>query len=276
MFLFLAFLEDSGYMARAAFVIDRLMRALGLPGKSFVPMIVGFGCNVPSVMATRTLDNKRDRILTIMMSPFMSCGARLAIYAVFTAAFFPVGGQNVVFALYLIGIAMAMITGLLLRRTILRGEPSGLVLELPAYHVPYLKTLCLNAWQRLRSFVYRAGKLIVPICMLIGFLNVINVDGTLNSGAGDTHSLLSYVGQSVTPIFAPMGIHQDNWPATVGLVTGILAKEVVVGTLNSLYSQAGHLAGLHADAYSFWGGLHDAIMSVPQIYARWVIRLVTR
>jgi ferrous iron transport protein B len=263
MFLFLAFLEDSGYMSRAAFVVDRLMRALGLPGKSFVPMIVGFGCNVPSVMATRTLDNKRDRILTVMMSPFMSCGARLAIYAVFTAAFFPVGGQNVVFALYLIGIAMAMLTGLLLRKTVLKGEPSPLVMELPPYHLPHIKTLYLHAWQRLKGFVFRAGKLIVPICVLIGVLSTLNLNGTLNTGDGDTSSLLSYLGRMLTPIFAPMGIHQDNWPATVGLITGVLAKEVVVGTLNELYSQMGHLSTLHASGFSFWGGLQEALVSIP-------------
>ncbi len=264
LFLFLAFLEDSGYMARAAFVVDRGMRALGLPGKSFVPMIVGFGCNVPAVMAARTLDNKRDRILTVMMSPFMSCGARLAIYAVFTAAFFPVGGQNVVFALYLMGIVMAMLTGLLLRKTILQGDPAPMVLELPPYHVPRVKTLCLHAWQRLKGFLFRAGKLIIPICVLIGVLNTLNLDGTMNTGDGDTHSLLSAVGKFFTPLFAPMGIHQDNWPATVGLVTGVLAKEVVVGTLNSLYTQVGHLAMLQASGFSFWGGLHDAVMSIPQ------------
>jgi ferrous iron transport protein B len=264
MFLFLAFLEDSGYMARAAFVVDRGMRALGLPGKSFVPMIVGFGCNVPSVMATRTLENKRDRILTVMMSPFMSCGARLAIYAVFTAAFFPVGGQNVVFALYLIGIGMAMLTGLLLRKTVLQGDPSPLVMELPPYHLPNLKTLLLNAWGRLRGFLFRAGKLIVPICILIGVLSTMNVDGKLIAGDGDTNSLLSMLGRFFTPIFAPMGIHQDNWPATVGLITGILAKEVVVGTLNALYSQVGHLTLLQANGFSFFGGLRDALVSIPQ------------
>lgn len=267
MFLALAFLEDSGYMARAAFVVDRLMRALGLPGKSFIPMIVGFGCNVPSVMASRTLDNKRDRILTVMMSPFMSCGARLAIYAVFTAAFFPRGGQNVVFSLYLIGIGMAMLTGLMLRKTILKGEPAPLVMELPPYHVPHVKTLMLNAWQRLQWFVRRAGKLIIPICVLIGALNALNIDGTINSGEGDSHSLLSMVGQWLTPIFSPMGIHQDNWPATVGLVTGVLAKEVVVGTLNTLYSQLGHFA-MQADATSFWQGLHAALISIPNNLAQ--------
>jgi ferrous iron transport protein B len=263
MFLFLAFLEDSGYMARAAFVIDRLMRALGLPGKSFVPMIVGFGCNVPAVMAARTLDNKRDRILTVMMSPFMSCGARLAIYAVFTAAFFPAGGQNIIFILYLIGIMLAMLTGLLLRKTLLQGESAPLIMELPTYHLPNLKTLGLQAWQRLKSFVFRAGKLIVPICILLGMLGSLKVGGSLSVGEGDAHSLLSVMGRFVTPLFAPMGIQQDNWPATVGLLTGVLAKEVVIGTLNALYSQMGHLAALSGDVFNFWGGLHDALMSIP-------------
>lgn len=262
MFLFLAFLEDSGYMARAAFVVDRLMRALGLPGKSFVPMIVGFGCNVPAVMAARTLDNKRDRILTVMMSPFMSCGARLAIYTVFTAAFFPVGGQNIVFALYMIGILMAMLTGLLLRKTLLQGDPAPLTLELPPYHVPTIKTVVLHAWQRLKNFVFRAGKLIIPICVLLGALNAINIDGSLSVADGDVHSLLSVVGKWVTPIFAPMGIHQDNWPATVGLVTGVLAKEVVIGTLNSLYTQLGHFAALQAGGFDFWSGMHSAFASI--------------
>lgn len=263
MFLFLAFLEDSGYMARAAFVVDRLMRALGLPGKSFVPMVVGFGCNVPGVMATRTLENKRDRILTVMMSPFMSCGARLAIFAVFTAAFFPKGGQNVIFFLYIIGIVMAMLTGLMLRKTVLKGDPAPLVMELPPYHLPNVKKLMLHAWQRLKGFVVRAGRLIVPICILIGALNALNIDATINSGEGDVNSLLSALGRMVTPIFAPMGIHQDNWPATVGLVTGVLAKEVVIGTLNTIYSQVGHFASLQADAFSFWGGLHEAVLSIP-------------
>ena len=264
MFLFLAFLEDSGYMARAAFVVDRVMRALGLPGKSFVPMIIGFGCNVPAVMAARTLENKRDRILTILMSPFMSCGARLAIYAIFTAAFFPVGGQNVVFALYLIGIAMAMLTGLLLRKTILPGEPAPLVMELPPYHLPRLRTLMLLAWQRLQGFVLRAGKLILPICMILGALGALHLDGSLNAGDADANSLLAWMGRLLTPLFGPMGISADNWPATVGLVTGVLAKEVVVGTLNTLYSQVAHLNVLSASSFHFWGSMREAVMSVPQ------------
>src|SRR6185312_7608324 len=170
-----------GYMARAAFVVDRVMRSLGLPGKSFVPMIIGFGCNVPAIMAARTLDNKRDRILTVMMSPFMSCGARLAIYAVFTAAFFPLHGQNIVFILYLTGIIMAMLTGLMLRKTVLHGDPAPLVMELPSYHLPNVRTIFLHAWQRLKGFVFRAGKLIVPICIFLGALNALNLDGSINA-----------------------------------------------------------------------------------------------
>ncbi len=262
LFLFLSFLEDSGYMARAAFVVDRAMRFLGLPGKAFVPMIVGFGCNVPAVMAARTLENKRDRILTIMMAPFMSCGARLAIFAVFTTAFFPHGGQNVVFALYLIGIAMAVLTGLVLRTTQLRGDVAPLVMELPLYHWPRFNSLLHHAWSRLKGFVFRAGKLIVPICLLLGALNTLNVDGSLNTGDASTNSLLSVVGKSVTPLFAPMGIHADNWPATVGLVTGVLAKEVVVGTLDSLYSQLGALQ-VTGGGVAIWSNLQAAFQSIP-------------
>lgn len=263
MFLFLSVLEDSGYMARAAFVIDRLMRALGLPGKSFVPMIVGFGCNVPAVMGARTLDNKRDRILTVLMSPFMSCGARLAIFAVFTAAFFPVGGQNVVFVLYITGIAIAMLTGLLLRKTVLKGDPAPLLMELPPYHLPSFKKLALNVWQRLSGFVVRAGKLIIPICVLLGILSGLSIDGSMSAGDGDTDSWLAVVGRAVTPLFEPMGISQDNWPATVGLLTGVLAKEVVIGTLNALYTQVGHFADLQAADFSFWGSLQAAAASIP-------------
>ncbi len=262
MFLFLSALESSGYMARAAFVMDRCMRALGLPGKSFVPMIVGFGCNVPAVMATRTLDNRRDRILTVMMSPFMSCGARLAIFAVFTAAFFPVGGQNVVFALYLIGIGMAILTGWILRKTLLQGDPAPFILELPPYHLPTLRAISLQTWMRLKRFIFKAGKLIIPICMLIGVCNAISVHGGLTIGEADQHSILSILGRWLTPLFHPMGIHDENWPATVGLLTGTLAKEVVIATLNTLYSQVGHLTLLHTD-FNFWVSLKAALLTIP-------------
>lgn len=261
MFLFLAFLEDCGYMARASFVMDRCMSALGLPGKSFVPMIVGFGCNVPAVMGARTLANRRDRIITIMMMPFMSCGARLAIFAVFASAFFPSGGQDIIFILYISGILVAVATGLLFRKTLLPGKPAPLVMELPPYHMPRIGSLTRHAWSRLKRFITRAGKVILPVCVLIGALNAITVHGHLNVD-GSTQSLLSAVGRSVTPILKPMGVQQDNWPATVGLATGVLAKEVVVGTLNTLYGEVGHAAHKKS-TFNLWHGLKLALLSVP-------------
>jgi ferrous iron transport protein B len=236
MFLCLSYLEDSGYMARAAFIMDRFMRVMGLPGKSFVPMLVGFGCNVPAIMATRTLENQRDRTLTIMMNPFMSCGARLPVYALFAAAFFPVGGQNLVFVLYLMGIGFAVLTGLILKNTLLKGEITPFVMELPPYHLPTLRGVLLRAWDRLKTFMFRAGKVIIPVVVVLSFLNSLGTDGSFGHKDSD-HSTLSYIGKSLTPVFAPMGISEENWPATVGIFTGIFAKEAVVGTLDALYSQ---------------------------------------
>ena len=256
LFLFLAFIEDSGYMTRAAFVMDRCMQAVGLPGKSFVPLIVGFGCNVPSIMATRTLEHRRDRLLTIMMAPFMSCGARLAIFAVFSSAFFPKGGALIVFLLYMIGIMVAVLTAFIAKYTILKGISAPFVTELPPYHLPSGRTLMLQTWQRLKGFVIRAGKIIVPICVLVGTLNAIDLDGTVNS-EGSPNSILASVSRSITPIFHPMGISENNWQATVGLVTGTLAKEVVVGTLNTLYSQ-NQVSMTTATSFDLWRSLKNA------------------
>lgn len=234
MYLFLSFLEDSGYMARAAFVMDRLMQSLGLPGKSFVPLIVGFGCNVPSVMGARTLDAPRERLMTIMMAPFMSCGARLAIFAVFAAAFFGQDGALAVFSLYVLGIVMAILTGLMLKYTIMRGEASPFVMELPVYHVPHLKSLIIQTWQRLKGFVLRAGKVIVIVSIFLSALNSFTLSGKAADNIND--SALASVSRVITPLFKPIGVHADNWQATVGLFTGAMAKEVVVGTLNTLYT----------------------------------------
>lgn len=231
MYFCLAFLETSGYMVRAAFVMDKLMRFLGLPGQAFVPMIIGFGCNVPAIMAARTMHCERERRLTILMSPFMSCSARLAIYAVFVAAFFPNNGANIVFSLYMIGIVMAILTGFLLKKYWFKGQTSPLILELPAYHRPSFARLLRESYVRVRLFLWRAGQLIIPICILLAGFNTLSWGGV---------PLLSKIGQYLTPLFAPMGLHQSNWPATVALITGSLAKEVVIGTLNSLYSSTGH------------------------------------
>jgi ferrous iron transport protein B len=235
LFLVLSFLEDSGYMGRVAFIVDRLLRSLGLPGKSFVPLIVGFGCNVPAVMATRTLDNEPDRILTTLMAPYMSCGARLTVYALFAAAFFPTGGQNVVFALYLIGIVAAVLSALVVRRYLLKAPESQFLLDLPAYHMPTMKGLLLQTWQRLKGFVVRAGKAIVAVVILLNMVSTIGKDGSIGNQDSE-NSLLSAIGKTITPAFSPMGIREDNWQATVGIFTGIFAKEVVVGTLDALYS----------------------------------------
>jgi ferrous iron transport protein B len=215
-------------------------------------------------MAARTLDSERDRILPVLMSPFMSCSARLAIYAIFVAAFFPVGGQNIVFSLYLIGIIMAVLTGFLLRKTLLRGSSSPLILELPAYHRPSLRRLLKETSLRLRHFLKRAGKLIIPVCVILGGLNALTIHGDISMGDASSDSVLSLVGQWLTPIFSPMGLHQDNWPATVGLLSGMLAKEVVVGSLNTLYSQMGHLTQNAALAFDFLGSLQAAVWSIPQ------------
>ncbi|MBE8596023.1 Fe(2+) transporter permease subunit FeoB [Xenorhabdus sp. BG5] len=258
MYLFLSFLEDSGYMARAAFVMDRLMQAIGLPGKSFVPLIVGFGCNVPAVMGSRTLDAPRERLITIMMAPFMSCGARLAIFAVFAAAFFGKEGASIVFSLYILGIVIAILTGLLLKFTLMRGEASPFVMELPVYHVPHAKTLLLQTWQRLKGFVIRAGKVIVAASMLIGALNSFSFSGKTVDNINQ--SALASVSKVLTPVLQPIGVHSDNWQATVGLITGAMAKEVVVGTLNTLYT-AENLAQepFNSDEFNLLDQLKDSV-----------------
>jgi ferrous iron transport protein B len=238
LFLFLSILEDSGYMARAAFVMDRFLRSIGLPGKSFVPLIVGFGCTVPAVMGTRTLEHERDRLMTIAMAPFMSCGARLPVYALFAAAFFATWGQSVVFLLYLLGIAAAVLTGLVLKHTLLRGGVTPFVMELPPYHLPTMKGVAIRTWERTRSFIVRAGRVIVPMVLVLNVLNSWGTDGTFGNENSD-RSVLSEVGRAITPLFAPFGMQEDNWPAAVGIFTGVLAKEAVVGTLDSLYAQIG-------------------------------------
>jgi ferrous iron transport protein B len=264
LFMFLSALEDSGYMSRAAFVMDRFMRMIGLPGKSFVPMIVGFGCNVPAIMATRTLENQRDRILTNLMNPFMSCGARLPVYALFAAAFFPVGGQNLVFGLYLLGIAVAVLTGLIMRHTLFKGESSPFIMELPAYHMPTMRGVFLRTWDRLKSFLFNAGKVIVPMVLVLNFLNALGTDGTFGQ-ENSNKSVLSEIGRSLTPAFKPMGIEKDNWPATVGIFTGVLAKEAVVGTLDALYSQVATTdSNIDKAPFNLEQALISACLTVPK------------
>jgi ferrous iron transport protein B len=266
LYLFLSMLEDTGYMARAAFVMDRFMRTIGLPGKAFVPMIVGFGCNVPAVMATRTLENQRERKLTILMNPFMSCGARLPVYALFAAAFFPENGQNLVFLLYLIGITAAIFTGLIMRNTLLSGTSTGFMMELPPYHLPTLKGVALRTWDRVKLFILGAGRVIIIMVLVLNVMNSIGTDGSFGNQDSDK-SVLSQIGQSLTPVFSPMGIEQYNWAATVGIFTGVLAKEAVVGTLDSIYTQiAAEEAGNDMDnsSFEFWPAIEHAFATIPE------------
>ena len=262
MFFMLSLLEDSGYMARAAYVMDKFMGMLGLPGKAFVPMLVGFGCTVPAILATRTLDTRKDRMMTIFMSPLMSCGARLPVYALFAAAFFERHSGAVVFSLYVIGIVIAVLTGFLVKGTLFHGEPSHLIMELPRYHAPRMRHILLHTWIRLRSFIIRAGKVIIFSVFVLGFFSSLGIDGTWGN-ENTERALLSVAGQKVTPAFKPMGIEDDNWPAAVGLFTGVLAKESIVGTLSVLYGQGEAAADQTEDEFSLRQGLIQAFSSIP-------------
>ncbi|EKO3781362.1 Fe(2+) transporter permease subunit FeoB [Vibrio metschnikovii] len=259
LYLFLAILESSGYMSRAAFVLDKVMQKIGLPGKAFVPLVLGFGCNVPAIMATRTLDQERERKLAAAMAPFMSCGARLPVYALFAAAFFPQSGQNIVFALYLLGIVAAVFTGWVLKKTLYPGSSDSLLMEMPDYELPTLQNVLIKTWQKLKRFVLGAGKTIVIVVTILSFLNSLGTDGSFGNEDSD-NSVLSSAAQVVTPLFAPIGINQDNWPATVGIITGIFAKEAVVGTLNNLYTSV----DAEDEEFDLWASLQEAVLSIPE------------
>lgn len=265
LYLFLTLLEESGYMSRAAFVMDRLMRNLGVSGKAIVPLIVGFGCNVPSIMSTRTLDTPRERIMTVLMAPFMSCGARLAVYALFAAAFFKTAGHNIVFLLYLVGIAFAVLTALIMRKTLLKGGAGHFVMEMPTYQLPQMRNVWLNTWNKLKGFVQDAGKIIIIMVAVINVMNSLGTDGSYGNQDSEK-SVLSASAKVITPLFSPMGIEEDNWPATVGILSGLLAKEVVVGTLDALYSSLDKAPEDNAQtdtAPSMLEGLQQAFATVP-------------
>ncbi|MGL1930691.1 MAG: ferrous iron transport protein B [Desulfotalea sp.] len=238
MFFSLAILENLGYMARVGVVADRMMRKIGLPGSAFIPMVVGFGCTVPAIMAARTLTNKRDRFMTIFMAPFMSCGARLPVYALFCAALFGAYSGFAVFMIYLIGLFMAILTGYFLKNTLFKGTLSHFVMDLPLYHAPQFGNIFKSAWLRMKNFVRKAGKIVVIAVFFLSVLNSVGLkDGDITFGNEDSqNSILAYGGKAIGPIFKPMGISEENWPASVALFTGLFAKEAIVGTLNSLYA----------------------------------------
>ena len=267
MFLCLSILEDSGYMARAAFVADRIMRFLGLPGKAFVPMLVGFGCSVPAIMGCRILENKRERFLSIFLVPFMSCGARLPVYALFAAAFFGKSAGLVVFAIYLTGIIIALFFGLLLRHTAFKGEASPFIMELPSYHLPKPKAIWRHTWFRLKDFILRAGKIVVIMVTILGVLNSVGTNGSIGNEDSE-NSLLSAIGKKITPVFEPFGVEEENWPASVALFTGLFAKEAIVGTLNSLYSindaENAEPSETEETSFNLFRSFSEAFLTIPE------------
>jgi len=227
LFFFLSILEDTGYMARVAFVMDKLLRGIGLSGRSFVPMLIGFGCTVPAILATRTLSSERDRRMTILLTPFMSCSAKLPIYAVFTAAFFPRHGTLVMLLLYLGGMGVGILCGLVLRHTTYRGKPVPFVMELPNYRFPSIKNVWQLVWDKAKDFLVRAFTIIFWASLIIWFLQTFNYQ--LNPVEDSSGSLLATLGMAISPVFLPLGF--QDWRATTALITGFTAKEAVVSTL---------------------------------------------
>ncbi len=227
LFFFLSILEDTGYMARVAFVMDKLLRKIGLSGRSFVPMLIGFGCSVPAIMSARTLSSERDRKMTILLTPFMSCSAKLPIYAIFTAAFFPKYAAFVMIGLYLLGILMAIVVGLIFKGTVFRGNPVPFVMELPNYRMPSAKTVLLLIWDKARDFLERAFTVIFAATIIIWFLQTF--DSRINVVASSKDSMLAVIGRWIAPVFAPLGF--ADWRASTALLTGFTAKEAVISTL---------------------------------------------
>ncbi len=274
LYLALAVLEDSGYMARAAFVMDRLMHALGLHGKSFLPMLIGFGCTVPALYATRTLENEKDRILTGLLVPFMSCGARLPVYVLLAAIFFPKNAGAVVFGLYLLGILTAIILGIILKNTIFKGkEQSIFVMELPPYRMPTLRGIWFHMWERTSAFVRKAWTIILATSIILWVLMSIPVKGSGSFAEIDVNdSAFATANEAIAPVLAPLGF--DSWEASSALVTGFVAKEVVVSTMAQVYAVEETEEETEATTFfedvseiitSFIGATVDTIKSLPLI-----------
>lgn len=229
MMFFITFLEGSGYMARAAFVMDRAMHAIGLHGKSFIPMLLGFGCNVPGIYATRTLENPRDKILTALLIPLMSCGARLPVYVLFVGVFFPNNSGTVIWVLYILGMLLAVLMGFIFKKTLFKGEAPMFIMELPPYRMPSFTSLCLHTWEKGKHFLIKAGTYIFAVSVLVWFM--------LNLPWGVEHKRDSYLGKAgatIAPVFQPVGF--GTWEAASSLITGVIAKEIVVGTMGEIYA----------------------------------------
>lgn len=248
LFTCLSLLEDSGYMARAAFIMDRLLHKIGLTGKSFIPMLMGFGCTTPAVMAARTMENDRDRKLTIMILPFMSCGAKLPIYALFAGSFFAAHQGLVVFSMYILGMLVAILGGLILKNTLFRGKVAPFVMELPPYRLPSPRSLGRHVWEKCKGFLIKAGTIIFSMSVVIWLLQ--NFSWSLQLVQDNTQSIFASIGRTIAPLFTPLGF--GNWQAAVSVLAGLVAKETVVTSMMVLYgagSQA-ELAALLPDAFS--------------------------
>lgn len=235
LFLFLTILEDVGYMSRATFLMDSFLRKIGLSGRAFVPLIMGFGCSVPAIMSTRTLENKRERRLAIILTPFMSCGARLPVYVVFAGAFFPNHSNLAIFSLYMIGILIAILSGLLLSHTILKGDESSYIMEIAPYRMPVFKNVSLSLYDKAKGYVERAGTLLLTASIVIWFLQ--SFDTSFNLVYNNADSIFASIGKTIAPIFTPLGF--GTWEASVSLLSGLIAKEAVVSTLSILYQGDG-------------------------------------
>ncbi len=231
LFLFLSFLEDSGYMSRAAFIMDRALRRFGLSGKAFIPMLMGFGCSVPAIMGARTMENEKDRRMTILLVPFMSCSAKLPVYGLISAAFFGPWAGLVVFGLYVIGMTVGIASGLFFKKTLFAGEPAPFVLELPPYRLPSIGNMLTHVWQKVKGFLIKAGTLILLMSMVLWLLQTF--DFSLRMVDDPTHSMLGALGNVLAPLFAPCGF--GFWQAAVALLTGLIAKEMVVSSLSMFY-----------------------------------------
>jgi len=251
LFIALSILEDSGYLARAAFVMDRLMHRIGLHGRSFVSLMLGFGCNVPAIMSTRTIENPKDRLVTILVNPLMSCGARLPIYALFAAAFFTAHQGLIVFSMYAIGIILAILLAWLFRKRLVPGESGHFVMELPPYRLPTISGVIAHMWERGRIFLIRAGTVIFGIVVFIWLLDYFNI--------------LEPIGRVIAPVFSPAGFGQ--WQAAITLIFGILAKEVIVGTFGTLFAvEEGALGATIATQLGWTPLVAFAFMAMSLIY----------
>lgn len=247
LFVFLSILEDTGYMARAAFIMDRFLNKLGLNGKSFIPMLMGFGCTTPAVMAARTMENEKDKKLTILLIPYMSCGAKLTVYMFLANTFFKDSQGFVIFSLYFIGLFIAIILGFVLKNTLFKNNISNFIMELPPYRWPTIKTILIHVWEKCKSFLIKAGTIIFSMCILIWILE--NFNFCFNYVTDSEKSMIGYIGRFIAPIFAPLGFGQ--WKACVSLIAGLIAKESVISTLNILYNQNLLTEFSAAQAFSF-------------------------